>query len=61
MESMEYIVEAKEKIGGAGANFVVSYSAEAGLKNQPLIETVMMGNLDNYRFSFSSRGILIQK
>lgn len=61
MESMEYIVEAKEKKGGTGANFVVSYAAKAGLKNQPLIETVMMGNLDNYRFSFISRGIPINK
>jgi hypothetical protein len=61
MESMEYIVEAKEKKGGAGANFVVSYQARSSLKNLPLIETVMMGNLDNYRFSFTSRGIEMKK
>ena len=59
MESMEYIVAASEKKGGAGANFVVSYMARSSLKNHPLIETVMMGNLDNYRFAFSSRGVEI--
>jgi hypothetical protein len=61
MESMEYIVEAKEKKGGAGANFIVSYSARSNLKNPPLIESVMMGNLDNYRFSFTSRGVEIKE
>lgn len=61
MESMEYIVEESEKEGGTGANFVVRYSAKAGLKNHPFIESIMMGNLDNYRFAFTSPGILINK
>jgi hypothetical protein len=59
MESMEYIVEAAEKKGGAGANFVVSYLAKTGLKNKPFIETVMMGNVGNYGFAFSSPGVPI--
>ncbi len=59
MESMEYIVESSEKEGGSGANFVVSYRAAEHIKNLPLIESVMMGNLDNYRFSFTSRGVEI--
>ena len=58
---MEYIVRAADKEGGAGANFVVSYRAKSGLKNAPYIEAVMMGNLDNYRFSFSSPGTPINK
>lgn len=61
MESMEYIVDEGEKEGGAGANFVVSYKARTGLKNHPFIEAIMMGNLDNYRFAFSSPGIPIEK
>lgn len=61
MESMEYIVRSDDKVGGAGANFVVSYRAKANLKNPPLIETVMMGNLDNYRFAFTSGGVPIQE
>jgi hypothetical protein len=61
MESMEYIVEEAEKEGGAGANFVVSYSANANLINHPFIETIMMGNLDNYRFAFTSPGVRINK
>lgn len=61
MESMEYIVEEAEKEGGTGANFVVSYSANSTLKNHPFIETIMMGNLDNYRFAFTSPGVRINK
>ena len=61
MESMEYIVEEAEKEGGTGANFVVSYSAKASLKNHPFIESIMMGNLDNYRFAFTSPGVRIHK
>ncbi|MEJ2596443.1 MAG: DUF3124 domain-containing protein [bacterium] len=59
MESMEYIVRSTDKKGGSGANFVVSYHAAEHIKNLPLIESVMMGNLDNYRFSFTSRGVEI--
>jgi len=59
MESMEYIVKASEKKGGAGANFVVSYKAKTNLKNPPLIESIMMGNLDGYRFAFTSGSVLI--
>lgn len=61
MESMEYIVRADDKEGGAGANFVVGYQAKANLKNPPFIEAVMMGNIDNYRFSFSSPGVPINQ
>jgi len=61
MESMEYIVEEAEKEGGTGANFVVKYSARENLKNHPFIESIMMGNLDNYRFAFTSPGVRIHK
>lgn len=61
MESMEYIVNAADKEGGTGANFVVGYRAKSDLLNHPFIETIMMGNLDNYRFSFSSKGVPIKK
>lgn len=60
MESMEYIVKASEKKGGAGANFVVSYQAKSNLKNPPFIESIMMGNLDGYRFAFTSSSVPIE-
>lgn len=60
MESMEYIVRESDKEGGAGANFVVNYWAKSNLINPPYIESIMMGNLDNYRFAFSSPGIRIE-
>ena len=61
MESMEYIVKASEKKGGSGANFVVSYQTKSKLKNPPFIESIMMGNLDGYRFAFTSKAIPIEK
>jgi hypothetical protein len=61
MESMEYIVESADKKGGSGANFVVSYMSKDSLVNPPLVESIMMGNLDGYRFSFASRGVKINK
>ena len=61
MESIEYIIESPEKKGGAGANFVVSYSGRSNLKNPPYIEAIMLGNISNYGFSFSSPGIEINK
>lgn len=61
MESMEYIVKSSEKKGGSGANFVVSYQAKPDLKNPPFIESVMMGNLDGYRFAFTSKAVPITK
>ena len=61
MESIEYIVEPSDKKGGTGANFVVSYSGRSNLKNPPYIEAIMLGNIGNYGFSFSSPGIEIKK
>jgi hypothetical protein len=61
MESMEYIVEESEREGGTGANFVVNYSAKETMKNEPFIESIMMGNLDNYRFAFTSPSVKINK
>ena len=61
MESIEYIVESKDKKGGPGANFVVSYAGRSNLKNLPYIETIMIGNFANYGFSLSSPGIEIIK
>jgi len=61
MESIEYIIESPDKEGGAGANFVVSYLGRSNLKNPPYIEAIMLGNISNYGFSFSSPGIEINK
>ena len=61
MESIEYIIESNNKQGGPGANFVVSYSGRSNLKNPPFIESVMLGDIDGYGFSFSSPGIEINK
>jgi len=60
MESIEYIIESPDKKGGAGANFIVSYAARATIKNLPYIEAIMLGNVMNHGFGFSSPGIEIK-
>lgn len=59
MESIEYIIESPDKKGGAGANFIVSYYARANINNLPYIEAIMLGNVSNFGFGFSSPGIEI--
>jgi hypothetical protein len=61
MESVEFIVESTDKKGGPGANFVVSYGGKANLSNAPYIESVMLGDIDGYGFSFRSPSVEIKK
>ena len=61
MESIDYIIEASDKKGGPGANFVVSYSGKSNLINPPFIESIMIGTIGNYGFCFSSPGVKINK
>lgn len=60
MESIEYIVEQSDDTGGAGANFIVDYRANALMKNKPVIEAVMIGSIGNYGYSFKSDGVELE-
>jgi hypothetical protein len=55
MGSVEYMVKESDKIGGAGANFVVKWKSEAEV-TEPIIETIMIGTASQEGISFSSRG-----
>lgn len=54
LESTHYVVPQKEKEGGAGANFIVTWKAEKSV-NPPLIEAVMIGAGGQHGISFTSR------
>lgn len=54
LETVNYVIPLDDKSGGAGANFIVTWTA-SGPVNQPIIETIMIGS----RSSFTSRGQVI--
>ncbi|MBF0271510.1 MAG: DUF3124 domain-containing protein [Magnetococcales bacterium] len=58
MGSMEFFVEYKERDGGTGANFVVTWKAERAI-NQPILETVQIYHWGTQAQSFVSRGQVI--
>jgi hypothetical protein len=57
LESTHFVIPHKEKEGGAGANFVVEWTAEK-LVNPPLVETIMIGG-GSQPASFISRALEI--
>ncbi|MBF0212400.1 MAG: DUF3124 domain-containing protein [Magnetococcales bacterium] len=59
MGSMEFFVEYKEREGGTGANFVVTWKADRPV-NQPILETVQIYHWGTQAQSFVSRGQVIQ-
>lgn len=59
METVNYVIEKEDEIGGSGANFIVELSAKNS-EIKPLIQAVMIGKLSNYSFSFSTDGYSIK-
>jgi hypothetical protein len=55
LESTRYIVPYKDKAGGSGANFVVTWKSEKAV-NIPIVECVMIGAQGQQGISFTSRG-----
>lgn len=60
LESLEFIVEEKEKLGGAGANFLVHWAGNHQL-NHPIIQAVMIGTSGQQGLSFTTEGVDIHK
>jgi len=58
LESTHVIIPQKEKEGGAGANFIVTWKALKAV-NPPLVECVMIGAGGQHGISFTSRGQVI--
>lgn len=60
LASTRFIIKESDKAGGSGANFIVSWEAEA-YANIPIIESVMIGTKGQQGISFLSRGQAIKK
>jgi hypothetical protein len=53
--TIEVFIHAEDIRGGTGADFLVDWSA-AGPIAEPVVETVMIGNVGTAGFSFASPG-----
>lgn len=58
LESIRYIVPEKDKTGGSGANFIVSWKSGKAV-NPPVVESIMIGTQSTQGISFTSRGVVI--
>ena len=58
LESIRYVVPEQDKVGGSGANFIVTWSAERKV-NPPVVESIMIGTQSQQGVSFTSRGVPI--
>lgn len=59
LESIEFVVEALEDIGGAGANFIIDWGA-TNYSNQLLIQSIMIGTYEQQGISFTSEAKIIK-
>ncbi len=60
LESIEFVVEEFENMGGAGANFIVEWAASK-YADQLLVQSVMIGTYDKQGISFLSESKVIKK
>ncbi|MCB0689949.1 MAG: DUF3124 domain-containing protein [Saprospiraceae bacterium] len=58
LETVEIVINAKDREGGSGANFVFDWAVHSE-KNLPLFESVMISTSGQQGLSFSSRGVRI--
>lgn len=56
MATAEFIVPRSDKAGGPGANFIVRWGTLNENTSDPIIETVMLGQMGNAGISLISRG-----
>ncbi len=59
METIDYVIEERDTLGGSGANFIVGWYGKQHLA--PVIQSVMIGGLANKVFSFTTEGSLIDE
>lgn len=60
LQSIRYIIPEKDKTGGSGANFIVSWHSSKQA-NPPVVETIMIGTQVQQGISFTSRAVEIRK
>ncbi len=59
LESIEYVIEEKDTLGGSGANFLITWGANESIK--PIFQGVMVGILGQQGFAFTTDGIAISE
>ncbi len=59
LETIEYVVEERDTLGGSGANFIVEYEAKKNAN--PLVQSVMIGGLANRSFAFTTEGVIVRE
>ena len=60
MESIEFVVEEGEKAGGAGANFIIDWTATT-YSDQLLIQSIMIGTYGQQGISFLTEAKVIKR
>lgn len=58
LASTEFLVDRKDRTGGAGANFLVSWAADENV-SEPLIEAIMVGASGNRGMAFARPGRVV--
>lgn len=60
MATVDFVIERRDETGGAGANFLVEWGA-AGEVYEPVMESVMLGQIGSVGISFTSQGRTLRK
>lgn len=58
MATVNYVIEREDTLGGPGANFIVKLFSNKDVK--PIIQSVMIGEIGNKGFAFSTDGYSIK-
>ena len=59
MASIRYVIMEDSKVGGSGANFIISWDSK-NIATTPLIESIMISTKSQQGISFTSRGMVIK-
>ncbi len=59
LESIEYVIEEKDTLGGSGANFLITWGANKTMK--PIFQGVMVGILGQQGFAFTTDGVVVSE
>lgn len=58
LQSIEYVIEEKDKSGGTGANFIITWAADSPAA-EPMFEGIMISTNGQQGISFTSTGVSI--
>lgn len=60
LQTINYVIEERDKSGGTGANFIVEWRGAHGV-NSPIVEAIMIGAGSGQGISFTSIGKVIER